>query len=346
MRAELGLAFTAAGAVGVVWVHLAMVLPRLRQLANAPAVASSIAGPLAATWLAVAIALPAIVSWSGVGTGIAAERAAALGLTGGAIVIDRGPASPAFAGLSPVHAALAGIGIALLVGVVTHSADRATPSTSGESRPGLLISAAALAGATLVLFVVGLERHLPMMLGQLAFAMLAVLFWMVGPTTTRPPEDRMAPAESAAGSALLLAVGLGLAQGVAARVAIAGSDGLIGRLAAGLIFGQVAILTAAAATLPAGVGRRAAAWCGVVGVLGGIGTLTLVRMPAAVRGAMAGDAPSSIVAGGFGSTLAEAAALGLAAAAVLLPDRGWAPRTAGVACLAFALVGMAERLLG
>jgi hypothetical protein len=201
--------------------------------------------------------------------------------------------------------------IALAAVLVVHPA-------STLAAPPLRRVLMAVAGAGLVLLLLGAAGVLTIWVGQCAFAIAAVLLWV----STPPPdegddEDDHAPARTAI--AMLVALAAALGQGVIAwRL-----DPILRPVSAGLAMGYAAIALCAASAAGPSAALRTGLWSAVLGILLALGTLAFAQVvPAAIQVARGGRAPvSTEVAEGFAALAPEAVGLLVLAAAPWLAPR-------------------------
>lgn len=321
-----------------------MVLSRraLPDLAALAPVAPESAGGLARSWLPVAVALPAIFSATAM-TRPAARDAAV------------------FAASSPAWSALVGIGVAMFVASAIRSGARdrtegaASPASARSDR---LAIAAAVAGGV-VLLTAGLERSLTLFVGQAAFAILAVLLWIGSPAgpAVRAEQPHSAAESNRAAGALLMLLGLGLAEGTLARMSLVAlasaagdADGPTPAIVA--IASLVALRTVVATAIvgsfaSGGGGARTAVWIGAIGTCGSFGVPVVLQLPGMIAAAGGGfTIPNAVVAGGLGPIVAAGIGLVAAGAAIASRPTGITARVSGVLVLAGAGSAAATGLVG
>lgn len=213
--------------------------------------------------------------------------------------------------------AWAPVGAAICIGVMILCLRGIVP-VPGPDAPVGLASLALWAFSGVCLLLVGAAQALSVWVGQLVFALAAVLLWMNTPTPQAAHADPGSmTARSAAGSLLaILAAG---GQGIIALLLPPSAVPL-----AVAIMVAYAVAAGAAAVRLAGPGAvaRLAGWSACIGALLGIGTLSLCFLLRRVMDVVGGRglSPETYVARGFGRFAWEAVLLTLVPVlAVLLP---------------------------
>jgi hypothetical protein len=231
------------------------------------------------------------------------------------------------------------LGAPVCLGVVTvGSALLVAPSTSETPSPRPLLVVSAV-GAGLVLLLLGAAHDLTVWIGQLTFAVAAVLLWSNTPAHVSDPDRSTATTRAAPAVAIaaVIAVALGSAVLLTRGRAVVASGALV--------LGY-AVVAAVGIVRVGGLrwSLRVGGWMATIGVLLGVGTLSLITLvPQAARLVVDEDAPvDGYVAHGFGTYAAEGVLL------VLLPagwlSLRWLDRTVR-RCLGAVLVAVAAVLV-
>jgi hypothetical protein len=283
----LWLIVQAMAAIASVQIFRLRIAPNVNRMRDARAVSDAI-GPLA-------LALPMIAGGFRTGFDVGGTSGAAGWITVGA---------PAICGM-----------LALGIAAIVASLSASVPSNKPSQR---LIAPAAAAAWSLtgaVLLMLGAAHDLTVWAGQCAFAAGAVLLWINTPELTR---EEPSPTDAQAGNGLTLVLLCAVAQGVAIGLAPASML----NVAAGIAIAHAAMIIALLARLASpGAAMRIGGWTATLGVLLGLGAISLRQLLPRALGVLNGEhsRPPVNVAYGFGEYALEATillALGIAAIAL------------------------------
>jgi hypothetical protein len=207
-----------------------------------------------------------------------------------------------FAGGGQVGLGWVAIGGPIVVGLIAMGAALFTSATDARELQMPLPVTAAWLGAGVLLVLVASLGDLSVWTGQCAFAIGAVLLWLNAPEREAPVGDRRST--DRIGWAMLIVLAASAGSAVAALAA--GTSG--GPISGAIMLVVAAMTVAAAARLDGGASAlRLGAWCGVYGLLFGLGVIAFSVLFPLVFNMMQGEQMTGVqrVSYGFGEYAAE-----------------------------------------
>lgn len=202
-----------------------------------------------------------------------------------------------------------------------------------------------VAGVGALTLLLGAAHDLTVWVGQVAFAIAAVLLWVNTPDHVATSEMIDVDEDGRIGGGLALTIVCAIGQALA--IWSAGPEQRIASMAISLMIGAFMLASTARLAGPSAC-LRMGGWAVVYGVLFGLGTISLMQLiPNALHAIHDPQtSPTLKVAFGFGALAIEATAVLMCSSLILIGDR--LPRRwrmmAGVVILIVATVDIARRL--